>query len=98
MGLLLFCGYVMFDTELIIAKATAGSTDYLWHAVELFIGVSRWQSGTREACANNVMNCRCRCCLAVVGPDFVAIFARLAILLLRKNEKKRRGRQQQRHR
>jgi len=37
LGLFMFCGYILFDTQVIIEKCSAGDTDYVWHAVELFI-------------------------------------------------------------
>eukprot|EP00735_Rhodelphis_limneticus_P002564 TRINITY_DN13475_c0_g1::TRINITY_DN13475_c0_g1_i1::g.27942::m.27942 TRINITY_DN13475_c0_g1::TRINITY_DN13475_c0_g1_i1::g.27942 ORF type:complete len:249 (+),score=29.08,sp/Q9IA79/BI1_PAROL/42.47/5e-49,Bax1-I/PF01027.15/2.9e-32,DUF989/PF06181.6/15,DUF989/PF06181.6/0.54 TRINITY_DN13475_c0_g1_i1:44-748(+) len=36
-GLLIFSGYVIVDTQLIIEKASHGKADYVSHAVELFI-------------------------------------------------------------
>jgi len=36
-GLLLFCGFVIFDTQLIIEKAANGSKDYVWDSLELFL-------------------------------------------------------------
>jgi len=37
LGLLVFCAYVMFDTQLIIEKASSGEYDVVWDSLELFL-------------------------------------------------------------
>ncbi|CAH8443320.1 unnamed protein product [Dicrocoelium dendriticum] len=36
-GFAIFCGFVVFDTQLIIEKRKSGDTDFVWHALDLFI-------------------------------------------------------------
>ncbi|KAJ8016990.1 hypothetical protein DPEC_G00013120 [Dallia pectoralis] len=37
LGLVIMCGFVLFDTQLIIEKAENGDKDYIWHCVQLFL-------------------------------------------------------------
>jgi FtsH-binding integral membrane protein len=37
LGLLIYCGFVLFDTQLIVEKYQLGDNDYIWHSVDLFI-------------------------------------------------------------
>ncbi|NXV51672.1 BI1 inhibitor, partial [Uria aalge] len=37
LGLMIMCGFVLFDTQLIIEKAESGDKDYIWHCIDLFI-------------------------------------------------------------
>ena len=36
-GLLLFCGFIVWDTQMIIEKKRRGDSDFISHSVELFI-------------------------------------------------------------
>lgn len=36
-GLLVFCGFVLYDTQLIIEKRRNGDNDFIWHSVDLFL-------------------------------------------------------------
>lgn len=36
-GLAVMCGFIVYDTQLIIEKARRGDKDYVMHSVELFI-------------------------------------------------------------
>ncbi|XP_064388565.1 probable Bax inhibitor 1 [Halichondria panicea] len=36
-GLFLFCGFILFDTQLIVEKCERGDNDYIWHSLDLFL-------------------------------------------------------------
>jgi len=36
-GFAIMCGFVLYDTQLIIAKRRLGDKDFVWHSVDLFI-------------------------------------------------------------
>eukprot|EP00899_Mesostigma_viride_P006199 jgi/Mesvir1/15580/Mv03199-RA.1 len=37
LGLLVFCGYVLYDTQVIVEKASRGQKDVIMHALDLFV-------------------------------------------------------------
>jgi len=37
LGLLMFCGFIVFDTQMIIEKASLGDRDYIKHSLDLFV-------------------------------------------------------------
>lgn len=37
LGLLVFAGYVLFDTQLVVERASAGDFDQIQHALDLFV-------------------------------------------------------------
>lgn len=36
-GLLIFCSFILYDTQLIIEKKRNGDGDFIWHSVDLFL-------------------------------------------------------------
>ena len=36
-GLVVMCGFVLYDTQLIVEKRRRGDQDFIWHCVDLFI-------------------------------------------------------------
>jgi len=36
-GLVIFCGFILYDTQLIIEKKRNGDNDFIWHSVDLFL-------------------------------------------------------------
>lgn len=57
-GLIVFCFYVLYDTQVIVEKYNIGSKDHITHALDLYI-------------------------------DFIAIFVRILIIMLKNKEKKK---------
>jgi FtsH-binding integral membrane protein len=37
LGLAIMCGFIMYDTQLIVEKRRRGDKDFIWHSVDLFI-------------------------------------------------------------
>jgi len=59
-GLAIMCGFVLYDTQLIMEKRRNGDDDYIWHSVDLFI-------------------------------DFMGIFRRILIILMQKEDRKKKN-------
>jgi len=38
-GLLIFCAFILYDTQLIVEKRRRGDDDYIWHSVDLFLDI-----------------------------------------------------------
>lgn len=36
-GLFIFCGFILYDTQLIVEKRRRGDDDFIWHSVDLFL-------------------------------------------------------------
>jgi len=36
-GLIIFCGFILFDTQMIVEKCRHGDKDFIWHSLDLFI-------------------------------------------------------------
>ena len=43
----MFCGYVVFDTQMIIEKASSGDKDVLKHTLDLFMGKKEYRRVAR---------------------------------------------------
>jgi len=39
LGLIVFCLFVLFDTQLIVEKRRSGDTDFIWHSLDLFVDI-----------------------------------------------------------
>uniref|UniRef100_A0A668RLS9 Uncharacterized protein n=1 Tax=Oreochromis aureus TaxID=47969 RepID=A0A668RLS9_OREAU len=39
LGVLMYCAFVMIDTQLIIGRAESGDEDYIWHCVGMFLDI-----------------------------------------------------------
>ncbi|XP_064646507.1 probable Bax inhibitor 1 [Lineus longissimus] len=37
LGLIIMCGFILYDTQLIVEKRRRGDEDYIWHCIDLFI-------------------------------------------------------------
>lgn len=73
-GLFVFIGFIMYDTQVIIEKATRGSLNVVQHALELFLGTT---PSLLPAPATNLL----------FFADFVNVFVRLLVILAKNNQK-----------
>merc|ERR1712228_776885 len=39
LGLVVMCGCVLYDTQLIVEKIRRGDDDFIWHCVDLFLAI-----------------------------------------------------------
>lgn len=79
-GLFMFCGYVVFDTQMIIEKASMGDKDVLAHTLGLFMGVCLHCGGL--ACADDLLTVFMLFLSLLLCADLMSIFVRILIALL----------------
>jgi len=80
LGLVTFCAYVLFDTQMIIEKSSNGYQDFVLHALDLFLGK---ENNFEYYVAYIILTTYAN----FIMLDFVSIFVRILIILMRNAEK-----------
>ena len=83
LGLLVYCGYALYDTQQILKKVRLGDRRFVEHALTLFIGP--FPSSTRPSPSYSSL-------------DFVGTFVRVLIIILELTGKKEKSKSSSRRR
>lgn len=84
LGLVMFCGFVLFDTQLIIERFNNGDNDYIWHSVDLFIDfiaifkrlliILASKVETLVSYNTHSLTCSCTLCYAMISLSLMSYF------------------------
>ena len=80
----MFCGFVLFDTQLIIERFSNGDNDYIWHSVDLFIDfiaifkrlliILASKVETLVSYNTHSLTCSCTLCYAMISLSLMSYF------------------------